>query len=173
MRNVFFLLICCFSGFGFSQTDIISEDLLSSKNNLDWGDYYFLNEDYRRASQFYSKNTNELSIDQRRVYAEALQNTGNLEQAIQMLEPIIKSKEVSVYDVYRYASLLNKNPDKAKEFLERAEKLNFNPENKVSKEEDKKSYKLLNLDLNTDKSEFGATLLNDNSLYYLGDSFWQ
>ena len=169
MRNVFFLLMCCFSVFGFSQTNIISEDLFSSKNNLDWGDYYFLNGDYKRASQFYSKNTNELSIDQIRVYAQALQNTGNFEQAIQMLEPIIKSKEVSVYDVYRYASLLNKNPDKAKEFLERAEKLNFNPENKVSKEEDKKSYKLLNLDLNTDKSEFGATLLNDNSLYYLGE----
>lgn len=169
MRNVFFLLMCCFSGFGFSQTVTISEDLFSSKNNLDWGDYYFLNGDYKRASQFYSKNKNELSIDQRRAYAQALQNTGNLEQAIQMLEPILESKEVSVYDLYRYASLLNKNPDKAKEFLERAEKLNFNPENKVSKEEDKKSYKLLNLDLNTDKSEFGATLLNDKSLYYLGE----
>ena len=169
MRNVFFLLMCCFSGFGFSQTVTISEDLFSSKNNLDWGDYYFLNGDYKRASQFYSKNENELSIDQRRAYAQALQNTGNLEQAIQMLEPILESKEVSVYDLYRYASLLNKNPDKAKKFLGRAEKLNFNPENKVSKEEDKKSYKLLNLDLNTDKSEFGATLLNDKSLYYLGE----
>ena len=106
---MYFLLLYCFSGIGFSQTVTISEDLLSSKNNLDWGDYYFLNGDYKTASQFYSKNTNELSIDQIRVYAQSLQNTGNFEQAIQMLEPIINSKEVSVYDLYRYASLLNKN----------------------------------------------------------------
>ena len=169
MRKVYFLLMYCFSGIGFSQTDTISEDLFSSKHNLDWGDYYFLNGDYKRASQFYSKNKNGISVDQRRAYAQALQNNGNLVQAIQMLEPIIESKEVSVYDLYRYVSLLNKNSGEAKYFLERAEKFNINPENKISKKEDKKVYKLQNLDLNTDKSEFGATLLNDKSLYYLGE----
>ena len=106
MRKVYFLLMYCFSGIGFSQTDTISEDLFSSKNYLDWGDYYFLNGDYKRASQFYSKNKNEISLDQRRAYAQALQNTGNLVQAIQMLEPIIESKEVTVYDFYRYSSCL-------------------------------------------------------------------
>ena len=132
---MYFLLLYCFSGIGFSQTVTISEDLLSSKNNLDWGDYYFLNGDYKRASQFYSKNKNEISLDQRRAYAQALQNTGNLVQAIQMLEPIIESKEVTVYDFYRYSSLLNKNSGEAKDFLERAEKFNVNPENKILKED--------------------------------------
>ena len=131
---MYFLLLYCFSGIGFSQTDTISEDLFSSKNYLDWGDYYFLNGDYKRASQFYSKNKNEISVDQRRAYAQALQNTGNLVQAIQMLEPIIESNEVSVYDLYRYISLLNKNSDDAKDFLVRAEKFNINTENKITKE---------------------------------------
>ena len=83
----------------------------------------------------------------------------------------METKEVSIIDYYNYASLIPENKKLSDEYIEKASKLTFDSNFKTDQKSVETTYKLKNLSINSEKSEFGAVFLNlDNpTLYYLGN----
>ena len=87
------------------------------------------------------------------------------------MEPLLETNEVSIIDYYNYASLIPQNKKLSDEYIEKASKLIFDSNLKPNQKNINTSYKLKNLKINSEKSEFGALLLNLNNptLYFLGN----
>tara|TARA_A100000164_G_scaffold296170_1_gene270211 strand:+ start:78 stop:2174 length:2097 start_codon:yes stop_codon:yes gene_type:complete len=169
MQKLFIFLFSFICFFGKSQTS--STIFKSNKNFLKWGDYYSINGEEEKAIKYYSKNESNLSPDQRRAFSISLQNRGYLKRAAKALEPLLETKEVSIIDYYNYASLIPQNKKLSDEYIEKASKLTFDSNLQTDQKNIETSYKLKNLSINSEKSEFGAVLLNLDkpTFYYLGD----
>ena len=87
------------------------------------------------------------------------------------MKPLLETKNVSVIDYYNYASLIPQNKKLSDEYLEKATKLKIVSKFKTNLKASNDSYKLKNLEMNSDKSEFGAIILdsNDPMFYFLGN----
>ena len=171
MKNIFIFLFTLICFFGKSQTSLTISKSNKNENLLKWGDYYSLNGEEEKAINYYSTNESNLSSEQRRAFSISLQNRGYLARAAEVLEPLLETKEVSIIDYYNYASLIPENKKLSDEYIEKASKLTFDSNFKTDQKSVETSYKLKNLSINSEKSEFGAVLLNlDNpTLYYLGN----
>ena len=171
MKNIFIFLFTLICFFGKSQTSLTISKSNKNENSLKWGDYYSINGEEEKAIKYYSINESNLSSKQRRAFSISLQNRGYLERAAQVLEPLLETKEVSIIDYYNYASLIPENKKLSDEYIEKASKLTFDSNFKTDQKSIETSYKLKNLSINSEKSEFGAVLLNLNNptLYYLGN----
>ena len=171
MKNIFIFLFTLICFFGKSQTSSTISKSNKNENSLKWGDYYSINGEEEKAIKYYSINESNLSSEQRRAFSISLQNTGYLSRAAEVLEPLLETKEVSIIDYYNYASLIPENKKLSDEYIEKASKLTFDSNFKTDQKSIETSYKLKNLSINSEKSEFGAVLLNlDNpTLYYLGN----
>ena len=171
MKNIFIFLFTLICFFGKSQTSSTISKSNKNENSLKWGDYYSINGEEEKAIKYYSINESNLSSKQRRAFSISLQNRGYLARAAQVLEPLLETKEVSIIDYYNYASLIPENKKLSDEYIEKASKLTFDSNFKTDQKSVETSYKLKNLSINSEKSEFGAVLLNlDNpTLYYLGN----
>ena len=171
MKNIFIFLFTLICFFGKSQTSSTISKSNKNENSLKWGDYYSINGEEEKAIKYYSINESNLSSEQRRAFSISLQNRGYLAKAAQVLEPLLETKEVSIIDYYNYASLIPENKKLSDEYIEKASKLTFDSNFKTDQKSVETSYKLKNLSINSEKSEFGAVLLNlDNpTLYYLGN----
>ena len=132
-KLVVFLVFNFYNLFVFSQLKDLQKDSLS----YIWGDYYFLNLEYKKSILEYKKSEDNLSIDRLRNLANSYILTNNLEEAIGVYEKITKSNVASVLDYYNYAKLLPSGSDLAKEYREKAIKLpiininNLDAESKV------------------------------------------
>ena len=171
MKNIFIFLFTLICFFGKSQTSLTISKSNKNENSLKWGDYYSINGEEEKAIKYYSINESNLSSEQRRAFSISLQNRGYLARAAEVLEPLLETKEVSIIDYYNYASLIPENKKLSDEYIEKASKLTFDSNFKTDQKSVETSYKLKNLSINSEKSEFGAVLLNlDNpTLYYLGN----
>ena len=171
MKNIFIFLFTLICFFGKSQTSLTISKSNKNENSLKWGDYYSINGEEEKAIKYYSINESNLSSEQRRAFSISLQNRGYLARAAEVLEPLLETKEVSIIDYYNYASLIPENKKLSDEYIEKASKLTFDSNIKTDHKSIETSYKLKNLSINSEKSEFGAVLLNlDNpTLYYLGN----
>ena len=171
MKNIFIFLFTLICFFGKSQTSSTISKSNKNENSLKWGDYYSINGEEEKAIKYYSINESNLSSEQRRAFSISLQNRGYLARAAEVLEPLLETKEVSIIDYYNYASLIPENKKLSDEYIEKASKLTFDSNFKTDQKSVETSYKLKNLSINSEKSEFGAVLLNlDNpTLYYLGN----
>ena len=171
MKNIFIFLFTLICFFGKSQTSSTISKSNKNENSLKWGDYYSINGEEEKAIKYYSINESNLSSEQRRAFSISLQNRGYLARAAKVLEPLLETKEVSIIDYYNYASLIPENNKLSDEYIEKASKLTFDSNFKTDQKSVETSYKLKNLSINSEKSEFGAVLLNlDNpTLYYLGN----
>ena len=171
MKNIFIFLFALICFFGKSQTSSTISKSNKNENSLKWGDYYSINGEEEKAIKYYSINESNLSSKQRRAFSISLQNRGYLARAAEVLEPLLETKEVSIIDYYNYASLIPENKKLSDEYIEKASKLTFDSNFKTDQKSVETSYKLKNLSINSEKSEFGAVLLNlDNpTLYYLGN----
>ena len=171
MKNIFIFLFTLICFFGKSQTSSTISKSNKNENSLKWGDYYSINGEEEKAIKYYSINESNLSSEQRRAFSISLQNRGYLARAAEVLEPLLETKEVSIIDYYNYASLIPENNKLSDEYIEKASKLTFDSNFKTDQKGIETSYKLKNLSINSEKSEFGAVLLNlDNpTLYYLGN----
>ena len=171
MKNIFIFLFTLICFFGKSQTSLTISKSNKNENSLKWGDYYSINGEEEKAIKYYSINESNLSSEQRRAFSISLQNTGYLSRAAEVLEPLLETKEVSIIDYYNFASLIPENKKLSDEYIEKASKLTFDSNIKTDHKSIETSYKLKNLSINSEKSEFGAVLLNlDNpTLYYLGN----
>ena len=87
--NIFVFLISLFCFFAKSQ----SNSSLTKKNEnqylLKWGDYYSSNGQEEKAIKLYSENLKNLTANQRRILSKFLQNKGDLNQAVQVLKPLL------------------------------------------------------------------------------------
>ena len=171
MKNIFIFLFTLICFFGKSQTSSTISKSNKNENSLKWGDYYSINGEEEKAIKYYSINESNLSSEQRRAFSISLQNRGYLARAAEVLEPLLETKEVSIIDYYNYTSLIPENKKLSDEYIEKASKLTFDSNFKTDQKSVETSYKLKNLSINSEKSEFGAVLLNlDNpTLYYLGN----
>jgi hypothetical protein len=171
MKNIFIFLFTLICFFGKSQTSSTISKSNKNENSLKWGDYYSINGEEEKAIKYYSINESNLSSEQRRAFSISLQNRGYLARAAEVLEPLLETKEVSIIDYYNYASLIPENKKLSDEYIEKASKLTFDSNFKTDQKSIETSYKLKNLSINSEKSEFGAVFLNlDNpTLYYLGN----
>ena len=171
MKNIFVFLISLFCFFAKSQSNSSLTKKNENQNLLKWGDYYSINGQEEKSIKFYSTNENDLTANQRRIFSKFLQNKGDLNRAAQVLKPLLETKKVSVIDYYNYASLIPRNKKLSNEYLEKAAKLKIESKFKTNLKTTNDSYKLKNLEMNSDKSEFGAIILdsNDPMFYFLGN----
>lgn len=171
MKNLFILIISLICFIGKSQSNSPIQKTAKNKKLLKWGDYYYINGEEEKSIIFYSKNEDDLSVDQRRAFSRSLQEKGNLKRASEVLKPLLETKQVSVIDYYNFASLIPQNKKLSDEYLKKASKLKFESNLNNTQKTNSDSYKLENLRLNSEKSEFGAILLDSDNptLYYLGN----
>ena len=171
MKKLFIFLFSLLCLFGKSQINLSKENSKKNLNSLKWGDYYSINGEDEKAIKYYSTNESNLSPEQRRAFSTSLQNSGYLDRAAKVLEPILETNEASIIDYYNYASLIPQNKKLSDEYIEKASKLIFDSNLKPNQKNINTSYKLKNLKINSEKSEFGALLLNLNNptLYFLGN----
>lgn len=173
MKNIntfFFLLI---SYFAFAQNDKQELDSLSIIKTSIWGDYSFVNGKDAKAIVYYSKVTKYLTQEQRRAFSEALNTAKDFAQAAEVMNPIVESNQAIVKDYYFYAQLITGNQKLAKEYISKANRLSLEIENKVddlTNGAEASPYTLKNLNINTEKSDFGVTYLSQNNgvFFYLG-----
>lgn len=170
-KNIsFFLLI---SYFVFAQNDKQELDSLSIIKTSIWGDYSFVNGNDAKAIVYYSKVTKHLTLEQRRAFSKSLHALKEIALAAEVMNPIIESNQAIVKDYYFYAQLIPDNQKLAKEYISKANRLSLEVENNVDdliNGADASPYILKNLNINTEKSDFGATYLSQDNgaFFYLG-----
>ena len=171
MKKIFILSISLICFLGKSQSNSPIPKSIENQKTLKWADYYFINGEDEKSITFYSENENDLSADQRRALSGLLQKKGDLSQAAKVLKPLLEIEQVSIIDYYKFSSLIPQNKKLSEEYLVKASKLKFKSNLKNTEKSISDSYKLQNLKLNSEKSEFGAILLDlkDPTLYYLGN----
>ncbi|MFL2604508.1 MAG: OmpA family protein [Flavobacteriaceae bacterium] len=158
-KLVVLLVFNFYNLFVFSQLKDLQKDSLS----YIWGDYYFLNLDYKKSILEYKKSEDNLSIDRLRNLANSYILTNNLEEAIGIYEKITKSNKANVLDYYNYAKLLPPVSNLAKEYREKAIKLPIININKL----DTKSkilpgeYIIENTQGNTEKGDHGLIFIDN------------
>ena len=137
----------------------------SNEKLLNWGDYYLINQNYYKAIELYTKYDKTLPFKNQLNLAKAFINIGDLKKAEESFKIIVDSNKAEVMDYYVYADLLKSNPSLATEYREKAYKipLTFNSLNKETSNDNKapdENYKIINLNINSEKSDFGAIFLN-------------
>lgn len=169
-KLVVFLVFNFYNLFVFSQPKDLQKDSLSYV----WGDYYFLNLDYKKSILEYKKGEGNLSIDRLRNLANSYILTNNLDEAIGIYEKITKSNIANVLDYYNYAKLLPSSSNLAKEYREKAIKLpiininNLDTESKVLPDE----YVIKNSQGNSEKGDHGLIFIDnkiDSKVLFLSE----
>ena len=169
-KLVVFLVFNFYNLFVFSQPKDLQKDSLSYV----WGDYYFLNLDYKKSILEYKKGEDNLSIDRLRNLANSYILTNNLDEAIGIYEKITKSNIANVLDYYNYAKLLPSGSNLAKEYKEKAIKLpiininNLDTESKVLPDE----YVIKNPQGNSEKGDHGLIFIDnkiDSKVLFLSE----
>ena len=128
---------------------------------IEWADYYFINENYEKAILKYLSIDDYITIDARRNLAKSYAKTGALKKAEKILRPIVDSNDAIVLDYYHFASYITENESLKNEYRQKALRLPiadmiFEPSIDMES-----NYKLVNLNINTPSSEFGAYLLEN------------
>ena len=141
-----------------------------------WGDYFYLNGEYKKAISFFESYTGEKSLSSRRHWAMAYLKTGQKEKALLTYTPVVNSQEALVEDYYVFADLLENQPELAKEYREKAFRLPWNGQNSTLNASQKKAidslpaYDIRNLEGNTEVADFGMIYPirpNDSRVFFL------
>ncbi len=174
MKKYFIILSILWCSSNYSQVLDDVQNKIDKTNSL-WGDYYFLNSDYQKAIKFYTQIKIDKTIESQRNLAAAYEKTEALDASKKVYESVTKSDEVSVIDYYKFASLLSNEyfvdesgsiTRLAKEYKEKAFKLPFesyslyeNDSSVYKKRFSKSNYSLINLNTNSENSDFGAFII--------------
>ena len=162
------------SYFVFAQNDKQELDSLSIIKTSIWGDYSFVNGNDAKAIAYYSKVIEHLTLEQRRAFSKVLNTRNKIALAAKVMKPIVESNQAIVKDYYFYAQLIPDNQKLAKEYISKSNPgLGLEIENNaddLTNGAEASPYTLKNLNINTEKSDFGATYLSqDNGVFfYLG-----
>ncbi|MEK9612851.1 MAG: OmpA family protein [Flavobacteriaceae bacterium] len=155
---------------GFSQENFNQADSLAAFKKNSWGDYYFINDDFSKAINQYSKFQQFLNPEQIRAFAQSLQKMGYSNQAARVMERLVQTHLAEIEDYYYYSELIPTQKKLANEYLSKANQLTFGDKPDLNKESGNPAYRLRNINSNTEKSDFGAAYLNDDQgiFFYLG-----
>lgn len=88
-----------------------------------WGDYHYMNHDYKKAISFFERDSSMLSIDQQRHLALSYWKLNKKAAALEAYTPVANSNQAQVEDYYRYAELLEQQKALAKEYRDKAYRL--------------------------------------------------
>ena len=163
MKKIIYILTILFCSLSLGQV----KD--SNKKLLDWGDYYLINQKYYKAIESYTQYGKTLPFKNQLNLAKAFMSIGDLKKAEESFKPIVDSNKAEVVDYYVYADLLKSNPSLATEYREKAYKipLKYNSLIKETSSNDKNTpddnYKIINLNINSEKSDYGALFLNSSN----------
>ena len=143
----------------FAQKDSLSK---SNIKNIEWGSYYFVNNEFKKAINAYeSVNQNLPSIATKNL-SKAYFKSGNKPLALKNIKKIIDGPKVEVEDYYFISQLLDINPKLANEYIEKASRL---PISHTELDQTKSSsdpllnYRFHNVSINTSETEFGGYLV--------------
>tara|TARA_B100001063_G_scaffold203476_2_gene197666 strand:- start:2892 stop:5021 length:2130 start_codon:yes stop_codon:yes gene_type:complete len=146
---------------------ILAQSSSNMTRILEWAEYYFLNQDYKRALSHYSKVEDSIPLRSRRNFSRVYAKMGQLGEAAQTLRPLVNSDSAEVKDYYYFASYLTDNDKLRDEYRRKAIRLPIETYTQSQNDSLASFYKLIPLALNTEGSEFGAHLINNkNQLVY-------
>ena len=150
-----------FSGlFVFCQ--MFGQSNLQLNRTIEWANYYFINENYKTAISKYLSLDDNIPHDARRNFAKSYARLGNLKKAEKILRPLVDSDDAVVLDYYHFASYITENESLKNEYREKALRLPITDMIIKPSADRESSYNLVNLNINTTESEFGAYLLENN-----------
>jgi len=150
-----------FSGlFVFCQ--MFGQSNLQLNRTIEWANYYFINENYKTAISKYLSLGYNIPHDARRNFAESYARIGNLKKAEKILRPLVDSNDAVVLDYYHFASYITENESLKNEYRQKALRLPIEDIIIKPSADIESTYNLVNLNINTTESEFGAYLLENN-----------
>ena len=144
-----------------------------------WGDYYYVNQNFEKAVNFYARSKDSIRIDTRRNWALALSAMNKKTEAKTQYAVVVNADEALVEDYYIYASLLLDEKQLASEYKDKAFRLPWikpslfeNDSLLFKKRFDRGEYKINSLIGNSERSEFGMVFLTEeeqSSVFYLSE----
>ena len=141
---------------------IMSQNIPKNDRILEWADYYFMNQDYDKALSHYLKVGESIPLGSRRNFSRVYAQMGQVNKAAQILRPLVDSDSALVKDYYNFASYLTSNDKLRDEYRRKAIRLPIEKSSQIRKDSVTDYYELLPLSLNTEYSEFGAHIINNN-----------
>lgn len=95
----------------------LETEVFSTEN---WGDYYYLNQDFEKAISFFSRTKDNITIGTQRNWALALEAIGEKAKARIQYESVVNSIDAKVEDYYNFANLLTDEISLSNEYREKA-----------------------------------------------------
>ena len=170
MKKVAFIIsiLISFYSLGQEKSDKTDND---SNYNIQWAEYFFENKDFAKVVKRLSDIEDSLFPNTVRIYSKSLKNIKRTEEAAKVLDPLVQSDYANVADYYDYISLIPENKQLVREYIEKAKRIPINDNTDLKTSINSKNYEVLNLNLNTQKSEFGAFMIDPDkgSIFYLGN----
>ena len=90
----------------FGTLSILGQEKNTHLVSEHWGDYYYVNQNFKKAVNFYTRSKDSLPIDTRRNWALALRAVNKMSEAKMQYTAVANSIEARVEDYYIYANLL-------------------------------------------------------------------
>ena len=170
MKKAAFIIsiLISFYSQGQEKSDKTDKDL---NYNIQWAEYFFENKDFEKVVERLSNIEDSLFPNIVRIYSKSLKNIKRIEEAAEVLDPLIQSDYANVVDYYDYVSLIPEKKQLVKEYIEKARRIPLTNNTDLKTNINSKNYEVLNLNLNTQKSEFGAFMIDPDkgSIFYLGN----
>lgn len=170
MKKAAFIIsiLISFYSLGQKKSDKIDNDL---NYNIRWAEYFFENKDFEKVVERLSNIEDSLFPNIVRIYSKSLKNIKRIKEAAEVLDPLVQSDYANVADYYEYISLIPDNKQLVKEYIEKAKRIPISNNTDLKTNINSKNYEILNLNLNTQKSEFGAFMIDPDkrSIFYLGN----
>ena len=170
MKKAAFIIsiLISFYSLGQKKSDKIDNDL---NYNIQWAEYFFENKDFEKVVERLSNIEDSLFPNIVRIYSKSLKNIKRIKEAAEVLDPLVQSDYANVADYYEYISLIPDNKQLVKEYIEKAKRIPITNNTDLEININSKNYEILNLNLNTQKSEFGAFMIDPDkrSIFYLGN----
>tara|TARA_B100000963_G_scaffold225539_1_gene196743 strand:+ start:405 stop:2534 length:2130 start_codon:yes stop_codon:yes gene_type:complete len=170
MKKAAFIIsiLVSFYSLGQKKSDKTDMDL---NYDIQWAEYFFENKDFAKVVERLSNIEDSLFPNTVRIYSKSLKNIKRIEEAAKVLDPLVQSDYANVADYYDYISLIPENKKLVREYIEKAKRIPLNDNTDFKTRINSKNYEVLNLNLNTQKSEFGAFMIDPDkgSIFYLGN----
>ena len=155
----------------------LETEVFSTEN---WGDYYYLNQDFEKAISFFSRTKDNITIGTQRNWALALEAIGEKAKARIQYESVVNSIDAKVEDYYNFANLLTDEISLSNEYREKAFLLPWSSPNLFQNDsllfkkrfDQEDIYDINSVLGNTEGSEFGMVFLtqdDQSTVFYLSE----
>ena len=138
---------------------ILAQENNSSNQIIKWGNYFMINQNYKKAIAKYLNFNGKMNNEIRRNLAFSYSKIGKLKEAEKILRPIVDSDSAQVIDYYEFASYLTNNDKLRDEYRQKALRLPIFQSKLKTNNTNNNSYILINLNNNTINSEFSSFLM--------------